>query len=56
VITLYVDSGYFSPYALSAFAAAREKGIALSIQTIDLHLPAAAMSQEPGRSQISTSP
>jgi hypothetical protein len=28
MISLYVDSGYFSPYALSAFAAATEKAIA----------------------------
>lgn len=33
---LYVDSHYASPYAMSAFVALREKGVAFSIRTLDL--------------------
>jgi len=40
MITLYVDSGYFSPYALSAFVAASEKELPFDLRTIDLGQPA----------------
>jgi len=39
--TLYVDSNFYSPYALSAFVAAVEKGIPFTLQTVDLDRPAA---------------
>lgn len=35
-ITLWTDSHYFSPYALSVFVALKEKGLAFSLQTVDL--------------------
>lgn len=40
--TLYVDSNFYSPYALSAFVAAVEKGMAFTLQTVDLNQPARA--------------
>jgi glutathione S-transferase len=54
VITLYVDSGYFSPYALSAFAAASEKGIVFSVQTIDLGRPTAARGETFARDSLTS--
>ena len=33
---LYVDSLFTSPYALSAFVALTEKGLAFSVKTVDL--------------------
>ncbi|AJZ90363.1 glutathione transferase [Cedecea neteri] len=35
-ITLWTDSHCFSPYALSVFVALKEKGLAFSLQTVDL--------------------
>lgn len=35
-LTLYVDSRFFSPYAMFAFVALREKGLAFDIEKIDL--------------------
>jgi glutathione S-transferase len=49
--TLYVDSNFYSPYALSAFVAAVEKGIPFTLQTVDLARPAA----ERGNAFVQTS-
>lgn len=35
-VTLWSDSHYFSPYALSVYVALKEKGLAFSLQTVDL--------------------
>jgi glutathione S-transferase len=35
-LTLYIDSNYLSPYALSAFVALREKGLAFTTIPVDL--------------------
>ena len=40
--TLYVDANFYSPYALSAFVAAIEKGVQFTLETVDLDRPAAA--------------
>ncbi len=52
--TLYVDADYFSPYALSAFVAAVEKGVAFSVQTIDLSRPAGARGTAFGQASLSS--
>lgn len=35
-LKLYVDSQYTSPYAIAAFVALREKGLAFDLETVDL--------------------
>jgi len=42
MITLYVDSALISPWALSAYVALLEKGIAFDLQRVDLDRPASA--------------
>lgn len=36
VLTLFTDSNFFSPYALSAFVSLQEKGIVFELETVDL--------------------
>jgi glutathione S-transferase len=43
-LTLYVDSQFVSPYAISAFVALREKGLDFKLETVDLD---AGQNQEP---------
>lgn len=35
-LTLYVDSRYFSPYAMSVYVALKEMGLAFDLETVDL--------------------
>ena len=35
-ITLHVDANHFSPYAMSAYVALVEKGVAFELRTVDL--------------------
>lgn len=40
MITLYVDTAFISPWALSAYVALLEKGVAFEVQRVDLDQPA----------------
>ena len=48
--TLYVDSRFISPYAMSAFVALTEKGVPFELKSVDL---AAGESQHPDYSKMS---
>lgn len=50
MFTLYVDDHYFSPYALSAFVALTEKGVAFTLETVAL---GAGEQQQPAYSALS---